>query len=288
MNKVATHKKVFPLLKSSIDAIFTNPAILFPYATLVFIQLFILEILYFSNRTPLDQFFAPLIRTIWKENFLHYPMNLFLLPELFQEVQIPLFVFVNSFFVAVSIGIIASLNAGKKVSLPAIYKDTFKAYVHLVIAAILASLLLVGIFKLYGLAYQRADMIRSTSGIFYIIKRIVMGGTPYFSLLGSIFVTTLFAFVAPIIVIDKKKIFSALILNFKLLFKYFWTVLGIIFVPMVVFIVVLLLRNSLPADLPWPEIRVVILVISILLMSTIDAIVNTAITTFYLVDKEFK
>jgi hypothetical protein len=288
MNKVATHKKVFPLLKSSVNIIFANPAILFPYATIIFIQLLILEVLYFSNRFPLDQFFAPMIRTLWRENFLHYPMNLFLLPELFQEVQIPLFVFVNSFFVAVSIGIISSLNSGKKINLPSIYKDTFKAYVHLVIAAILASILLVGVFKLYGFVYHRADMIRSTSGIYYILKRVFIGGTPYFSLLGSIFVTTLFAFVAPIIIVDKKKIFSALILNFKLLFKYFWTVLGIIFIPMVVFIVVLLLRNSLPADLPWPEIRMVILVISILLMSIIDAVVNTAITTFYLVDKEFK
>ena len=288
MNKVATHKKVFPLLKSSIDTILSNWIILLPYITIVFIQLFILEILYFSNRFPLKIFFGPIIRTLSKENFLHYPLNLFLLPELFQQVQIPLYIFVNSFFIAVSIGIIAALNSGKKVSLKTINLEIFKAYVHLVIAAILAFVVLLGVLKLYSILYLRANMLRSTSGILYIIKFMVMNGKPYFSLLGSILISALFAFVVPIIVIEKKKIFAAVGLNFKLLIKYFWTVLGVVFFPTFVFIVILLLRNSLPSNLSLPEIRVWVLIASILLTGFIDAVVNTAITTFYLLDKEIK
>ncbi len=288
MNKTAAHKKIFPLLKSSVDTILSNRIILLPYISILFVQLLVVEILYFSNRFPLVAFFGPVISTIWKENFLHYPLNLFLLPELFQQVQIPLFVFVNSFFVAASIGIISLLNNSKKVYLKNIYQDTLKSYVYLVIAAVLSTSLLLLIFKLLGLVYHRAEIIRSTSGVFYIIKVIVMNGTPYFSLMGSIFVTTLFAFVAPVIMIEKKKIFSALFINFKMVFKYFWTILGVVFIPTFMFIVVLLLRNSLPNDLPIPEIRLWTLVGSIILMAVIDMIVNTAVTTFYLLDKEIK
>lgn len=288
MNKAETHKKIFPLLKSSINTILSNRIIFLPYISILFIQLLVVEILYFSNRFPLVAFFGPIVRTIWKESFLHYPLNLLLLPEMFQKLQIPLFIFMNSFFVAASIGIIASLNNAKKVNIKNIYQDTLKAYVYLVIAAVLSTGLLLLLFKLYGLVYHRAEIIRSTSGIFYIIKRIVMEGAPYFSLMGSVFVTTLFAFVAPLIMIEKKKIFAAIFINFKMVFKYFWTVLGIVFIPAFLFIVVLLLRNNLPGDLPFPEIRLWTLVGSIIVMVVIDAIINTSITTFYLLDKEIK
>lgn len=288
MNKIVAHKKIFPLLKASVDTILSNRIIFLPYINIIFVQLLVVEILYFSNRYPLITFFGPIIRTIWKENFLHYPLNLLLLPELFQQVQIPLFIFVNSFFVAASIGIISSLNNAKRVHLKNIYQDAFKAYVYLVIVAVLSTGLLLLIFKLYVVVYHRAEMIRSTSGIFYILKRIVMEGAPYFSLMGSVLVTTLFAFVAPVIMIEKKKIFAALFINFKMVFKYFWTILGVVFIPTFVFIVVLLLRNSLPNDLSVPEIRLWTLVGSIILMAVIDAVINTAVTTFYLLDKEIK
>lgn len=288
MKADASHKKVFPLLKSSIDTIIANPVVAFPYVINLFIQLLILEILFFSNRYPLKTFFGPITKTLWGENYIHYPLNLMIIPDFFQRLQIPLYIFVYSFFVAVSTYIIATLNNGKKVELGSIFREVFKSYLFIVIAAMITSLFVVSIFNLYGLVYNRAAVIRSTSGVFFMIKRIVMEGTPYFGLMGSVFVTTLFAYVMPAIVIDKRRIFAALAANFKLVGQSFFTILGVVFVPMFVFVIVLLLQNSLPRDLPLPEIRVWTLILSVVLMVMIDAVVYTAITTYYLISKENK
>jgi len=57
LKKVPRH--LIPLLKGSVDTFVNNPIILLPFLTIAFIQLLILEILYFSPRFPLSVFFNP-------------------------------------------------------------------------------------------------------------------------------------------------------------------------------------------------------------------------------------
>jgi hypothetical protein len=281
----AENKGVFYLLRSSIYSLITNKAIFFPYCIIIFFQLLLVEIIFFSNQFPLNNFLGPVIKTLWGEKYLHYPLNLYALPQLFQEFQVPLFIFFNTFFIAVSIGILVGLNNGIKIRLKSIYKETFGAYVHLVIASILISVLVILIFKFYGKIYLRAEMIRSDSGPFFILKRIVQEGAPYFSLFTSVLVTTLFAFVFPIIIVDRKKIFAALFLNFKLIFKSFWMILGITLTPTLLFALFLILRSSIHVT-EYPEIQYWLVVAGIILMALIDATVYTALTLFYLLHKE--
>jgi len=251
-----------------------------------FVQLFIIEILYFSPRYPLNVFFGPIISKIWSPAYLEYPLNFLLLPKMFQYSQMPIYIFVSSFFIAVAVGIIAAINADQKVNIGAIIKKTFSSYVHLIVAAIISFALVAVLFKLFGLVFTRAAQIRSTTGHFFMIKSIVMGGAPYFQLLLSIFATTLFAYVIPAIVIDNKKVFSALMVNFKSLKGAFWFTFFIVLTPSLLFMPILLLRNSIPLDFFAPELRLMTLVFSVFVMVLIDAIIYTAVTSFYLVKKE--
>jgi len=52
-------RQFMPLLKGAVDTVFNNPIILLPFITIAFVQLFALEILYFSPRFPLSSFFNP-------------------------------------------------------------------------------------------------------------------------------------------------------------------------------------------------------------------------------------
>ena len=57
-------------------------------------------------------------------------------------------------------------------------------------------------------------------------------------------------------------------------------------IPSLFFVPILLLRNSLEAFSYIPEITVMALVFSIFITVMIDAVIYTALTTFYLLKKE--
>src|SRR3989338_3292242 len=200
-------KKIIPLLRESVNSFVANPIILFPFVTTAFIQLFILEIIYFAPRFPLVYFFGPIIRRMAGEAYLHYPQHLSLIPKCFQMAQYFLFIFVSSFLIAVAIEIIKNINNNKKATFPNALRAMLPQYVHICLAAILTFFVFYALSKLQGLIIGRALQIRSDAGIFHIVKMVIFYGAPYFNLLIGIFATAVFAFVLPLIVIERKKFF---------------------------------------------------------------------------------
>ncbi|MCK5082392.1 MAG: hypothetical protein KAR31_05755 [Candidatus Omnitrophica bacterium] len=288
MPRKKTPKEIVPLLKGAINTFTSHPVILVPFVTIAFIQIFVLEILYFSPRFPLSGFFNPIVWTFWGEGFVHYPNNFTILPKLFQYAQIPLYIFISSFLIAVAMAIIAAINDGRKVRFLSACRSTLPKYIHVFIAASMLFGVFYGFHRGYSLMMARATQIASTEGVFFIIKTVVIKGAPYFNLLIGVFVTTVFAFVFPLITIDGKKIFSAIGLNFKHLWGSFWFVSFLVVIPTAFYLPILLLRSNVNmiAQTAFPEVRVLILLASILVTMFIDATVYTAITTYYLLKKE--
>lgn len=289
MSRKKIPKDLVSLLRGAINTFITHPVILFPFLTIAFIQLLILEILYFAPRVPLSAFFNPVVRTLWGEEFVHYPNNFTILPKLFQYAQIPLYLFVSSFLITVAVAIIAAINDGRKVRfLPACW-DILSRYVHVFVGALISFGVFYGLHKIYNLAVIRALEITSTQGFFFVIKTVVTKAPAYFNLLIGAFVTTVFAFLFPLIAIEKKKIFSAIALNFKHLWGSFWFVAILVILPTLFYIPVLFLRGNIGmvAQTTFPEARVLVLVVSIVVTMFIDATVYTAITMYYLLKKEY-
>ncbi len=282
-----SHKQLIPLLKEAVNSFVANPIILFPFVTTAFIQLLVLEIIYFSPRFPLVNFFGPLIRREG-EAFLHYPQHLLILPQWFQIAQYFIFIFISSFLIAVAIEIIKNINSNKKTTFPGALRAILPQYVHVCLAAIITFLAFYILSKLQGLLIGRAMHIRSGTGIFYIIKTAVLYGAPYLNLLIGTLITTIFAFVLPIIVIERKKVFQAIALNFKYLRGSFWFIFFIVLIPMLFYVPVLLLQGNLSsiANLTFEGVRLVSPAISIIVLTMVDATVYTAITTHFLWKKE--
>lgn len=282
------HKQVIPLLKEAVNSFVTHPIILFPFVTTAFIQLLVLEIIYFAPRFPLVYFFGPVIRRMAGETYLHYPQHLFLLPKWFQVAQYFLFIFVSSFLIAVAIEIIKDINSNKKTAFPGALRAMLPQYVHVCLAAILTFCVFYALSKLHGLAIVRALQIRSETGVFYLIKATVLYGAPYLNLLIGTLVTAVFAFVLPIIVIERKKVFQAIALNFKYLHGSFWFIFLAVLIPMLFYVPVMLLQGNLSsiANLTFEGIRLISPAISIIVLTLIDATVYTAITTHFLWKKE--
>ena len=289
MTKKSKNAQLMPLLKSSVNACFYNPIILVPFATTAFIQLLILEILYFAPRFPLSVFFGPVIRRFHGEAFLHYPYSFAMVPKAFQSVQIPIYIFISSFFIAVAVVIIAAVNNDQRITFGKACRQALSRYVHIIIAALISFGIFYGISSIYGLVIKRALQITSTRGIYFMIKSTVLYGAPYVNVLIGVFVTALFAFVFPVIMIEKKKVFAAIIGNFRALWGSCRFTFFVVAIPTLFYLPVMLLRTGIASPkmvVAFPGIQILTLVLSVLVMFAIDVVVYTAITTYYLLKKE--
>ena len=282
------NKQLIPLIRGAIGTLVEHPIILFPFLTIAFFQLLTVEILYFSIRPPLSSFFAPIITWKFGGQFLHYPLNYIAVLKLFHYAQYVIYLFVGGAMISMSMALIADINSGKKPRLSLSFKAVLSQYVHIFLSALLFFVVFFFLKRLYDLTFMRALAIRSEAGIFYLLKVVVIKGAPYFALLMGVFVTVLFAFVLPLIIIEKKKIFSALFLNVKYLWRSCWFIFWVVFLPTILYVPFLLLKNSIiqTFSAAFPSTRLFVLILSIFLMMIIDALVYTAIATYYLINKE--
>lgn len=280
------YKQPFAILRASLDTLKNHPIILIPLTTLAFIQLIFLEILYFIPQYPTNAFFAPMITRIWGEQYMHYPFNFQLLPQLFNYVQMPINILLGSFLTAMSINAVIKINGGENVCFKKIQKEIFKQYVHLVIAVFLAFLVMILFSKGYDLLYNRALLIRSTSGKFFMIKEIITLGRSFFYFFANVITTTLFAYILPVIIIEKRNFFSALWINFKTLFSTLFSTFIIVLIPSLLFIPIFLMQIALSKDFLSAEWTLGVLICKVLIMLIINTITYTGLTITYLSKKE--
>ncbi|HOW36360.1 MAG TPA: hypothetical protein PL155_08120 [Candidatus Omnitrophota bacterium] len=291
MAKTSAGKNVLILLRNSLNTLVAHPVIFFPLCITVFLQLLVLEILYFAPRWPLSVFFGPVIRKLFGEGFLHFPYNFQLIQHLFFYCQIPLYLFVDVFLVAVAIGIVVAINNDKPANPKIIFKKILPQYIHIFAAALLTFLTTLIIIQGYDLLFARALRIRSETGIFFMIKSVIVYGRPYFGLLIDIFISAIFLYIVPLIVIEKLKIQKAFLQNFSYLKRAFLFTLGIVFIPTLVYIPVIMLRSIVSAGdlaLKVPIMQAAVIILSILVKLFVEAVILTSVTTYYFLTKENK
>lgn len=281
------YKKIFPTLASAITTLFSHKEIMFPYVVICFIQLLSLELINLIHRAPFKTFFAPIVRKLYGEIYLHYPLNFTLLPQLFQYVQIVFYVFVSTFLIGVAIRAVVELESGREDCLKfgSLVKKVLSSYVSLALTGLLVLAVVLLSFKVFDKVYARAVLISATGGIKFAIKAVIIYGKPFFYLLLNAISTALFAYVIPVIIVDKKKIFSAIGMNFQLIFKAPWFTFCVVAIPYLFLVPVLLLKYINFLGNEYPEIKFWLLVVDVFVMVAIDAIVYTSLTMFYIMKK---
>ncbi|MDE1921619.1 MAG: hypothetical protein KGJ09_06760 [Candidatus Omnitrophica bacterium] len=288
MTSKSLRPKPFAVLNSSISILFQHPIIFYPLVISVFFQLLALEIFYFAPRPPLSVFFAPLISRLWGPEFLHYPYNFLLLPKLFYYAQVVIYLFAGGFLLAVSIRLIGAFNNDKKMSVKEAWKDCWPSYIHVLLASFLSFFLFFAFAKSYNNLYIWAAKIQAKGGVHGFIKHAILGSGLYVQFLVGILITAVLIYVIPIIVLEKKKIFPAIGLGLKFFWQSFWFTIVVVLVPTLFYLPVLLARDKIPAlmTVTFPEIELVVLVVSTICATLVDCIIAAAVTTYYLYTKE--
>src|SRR3989338_2212655 len=179
------------LLSSAVNILMARPVILYPLCLYAFLQLLILEILYFSACFPLSLFFAPLIKRLWSDAFLHYPFNFILLPKLFYYSQVPVYITLGAFLTAMTVTYLVAVNNEKKISFRLALKDSIGSYIYILIAAFVSFILISLASKGYQYALGEIAQINTgvNTGIWQKIAGTLQYGQPYFHFFAGIVVT---------------------------------------------------------------------------------------------------
>jgi len=281
-------KRLVPLLRSSIFTVFAHKEIIGPFFIIALLQLLVLNILYFMPHYPLVNFFGPIIQKMEGPLYIHYPRFIEIVPKHYQIIQYLLYIFVSSLIIGWAVKNIADINMNKKVSLGKNFLYALSRYVHLFIGSLFLFVAYLGLRTLFGFVIRRAMQIRSTSGMFYYIKFVVLEGSSFYYLIIGVFITAAFAFLIPLIILDKKNVFIALFINLAKMWGSYWFMFFVVLLPSMCFTPLLLVQDNIReiAQTTFPEIRLVVLYSSVALTFIVDAIVYTSITTYYLLRKE--
>lgn len=259
-------RNFFKACRDSISTGVRQPRVLVPFLLLALLEGGFLFLLYLFPQYPVSKVLAPPIRKFFGENYLHYPMNLLILPQLFNYASILLIIFPGILLNALVIRFLEDSVSGVKRSFGNHFKLCFQK---------IAPITLFWIISFYTNKYTYILSIKYFHE-FLVPER--------FSILGSYFlsfmVQLLFLYALPLILLEQKKFFSALIGNFKVLWKLFFPTLILFFSAASIFFPVFYLKVKTPVYMGryFPEIVIFILSFEIITIFFLNYFV-TAIST---------
>lgn len=276
------------LINAAFKVLLKNPVIIFPFYCLAFVQLLFIEIIYFTTRYPLSALFGPIIKKTAGPMFLHYPFNYLLLSKWFSSLEIWIYIFISCIFYGAAVEVIYLINSDKAIDYKKVFQKVLSSYFHLIASMILVVISIKSIMFLYGELVKMAIHFPST-GFINIIKIFILRGAPFIQLLLGTFVSVIFAFLVPIIVVEQKKIIPALALNFKK-YAHLWGAIFIVLliteIPYLPFVLIHASRLDESLAIKIPEMSGIYLIVSTLVLVLIDVLQYTAITLCYLFKKE--
>lgn len=277
---------IFPLLSNAFQTIKKHPVTLFPLAIAACLELFTLELIYFLPRWPLNSLFAPIVRSLWGESFLHYPRNFFLMYKLFYYAQIAIYALVGGYLTAVACFMFGDINADKKLNLKEPLKKTAKRYLDIFCIALISIICFFIIRSAYNLILKLiiSSKFHPYNHIIIAIKKGLLYSASYVYFFLNIFIEAAFAYCLPLIVLENKKILQALKYNFIIVKDNFITTLLLIIIPALFVLPLLYLNNnaSVLMDKIFPEVVFLLLFGGIILSLFINTLIIALITQFFL------
>ncbi len=267
----------------SFELLIDKSIIAVPFVIITTLEILALEMLYFFPRKPLSLIFNPLVKRFFGEGFTHYPNSLLVLPKLFYIAQIMIFVFFSAFLTGMTVNLIKSIKEKLPVKPGIIIRNSVRRYAA---------------FLTYGVVIMLSIYLAQRGLDFVIIKTLRVLSTrvpknilqfvplclPIVYFLAHVFINTFLIMTIPILVIKRVNILKAFLQSLFLGFRYFFKIFPMLFVPYLVYLPVILLKN-IPAvnfNKVFPESVFYISIIGIIIAQSVECFVTVNAANFVL------
>jgi len=267
--------KVFKSWGFFFKLLITHPGIVLPFLLTALFNSIALCLVYLAPQRPVSLVLGPPVIRFFGERFLHYPLNLVLLPKLFYYAQVAVSATLGLIFSAAAVKMIADfLNQGRSSFISGLM-HACKRYFALFFVWLIPFALATYSFK-------------------FLVRFLPQGPGQYNDpamyaiFIAAVLIQMLFIFAVPCLMIGNKSWFSALIVNFKFLAGSFLPALSLVLVPSLFYLPLLSLklRGVMLMTRFFPEIVLLTLIAGIIMMFFIDIAVISATTILFVNEKK--
>lgn len=257
--------------KETFITIRNNPALLIPFLVVGVFDGLLLLLIYMAPRPPLSALLAPPIRAFWGEKFLHYPLNLFLIPRLFNSVRIISTAFIGVLMTGVGIGMLKEVKQGLRPSFLFNLIKSLRMYLRLLAVWLVMFGLATLFFKLAPLAIK-AKQGAALQAAFYL------------SFFITILIQVIFMYAMPAVMIEEKRFWPAIKRSVSFSRNAFLSTLILVAIPMLVFIPTIIFNEKLPMLMTktFPEVLLIFMGLGIVLSMAVDCWITYSTTAFFL------
>jgi len=263
-----------------------HPIVCIPFFISGVLKLIGLAFVFLSIFYPLSIVCAPIIRTLWGEQFLHYPFNFFMMPRLFYYVQIAVYILIDGLLSGAAVWMVFQINEGKRVSFMGSIKKVLPKY--LTLAGFLLTIFLI----VYGVSYMENLVILKLLKVKIVAALANRGLLDFIQAFLNFFLIALieivFAYVIQFTVLENKRYFRSIAGSFTLMKKFFITTFLLVAVPALLSLPFTLLKTGLREliDVTVPEITLLVLGISTIIVVLVDCYVTVSLTFLFLSRKD--
>lgn len=260
-------KKIVEIYQQTVKVLKNDPTVWILFVVLMMLELLALGVLFLSHSEPVSFILAPLIRTFYSDRFLHYPHNFVLLPKLLNHAH---------FLITTVIGVIISGIVIKKIEGQLVEKKVRSMYeagqrvLNKYFALVIAWLLTYFIFRF---TFNWLMPFFAVNAIVYLTGAFLLG----------LLIQSLLVFLIPAILINEAGWFKSLIHGFTFAFFNLPRTLLLLALPMLLVVIVGYFKVLTPVYMEVnPELVLLVLATSVVIMTVVDYFITASATVLYL------
>lgn len=254
-----------------------NPIILLPFFIVGLFDVLLLILIYLAPRPPLSALLAPPIRAFWGERFLHYPLNLLLIPRLFNYGHIISTAFIGVLMTGAAIGMLKQAKEGCKPNILFNLIKSLRMYLGLLVIWLV-------MFGLVSAAFK------GLPAIFHFKQGAASQIVFYAAFFISILIEAIFLYAIPAVIIEEKKAGAAIRRSISFSKSAFLLTLILVALPTFIYIPMIILGGKLPVliNRVFPEVVLIFLAVRIVISVVIDCLITCSTAVLFLNKREEK
>jgi len=229
---------VFSAFKKSYSAttvaLQKNPRIFLPFLVFAVLEALSLVFLYLAPREPLRAVMGPIIKTLWGEQFLHYPQNFVLLPKLAGFARMSLSVCFGSILTGMAIALL--------------YKKPWSVALRKFVNLMIVVLLLTSVYYFLNKAVFVFLVKYFNAGhekFLFVGPRWWLGAfSPAISMLLGLILQAIVTYAIPILMMTEKKFIGAIAGSFMFFIKNMMITLLLVGIPMLIAVPLIFLNYN--------------------------------------------
>ncbi len=264
-------KLTIRIWRETLKILAENPVIWVPFFIVGLFDAISLILIYLAPQPPLSAILAPVIRAFWGEQYLHYPLNLLLIPRLFGYAHIVTTAIIGVLMTGLAIGTLKEVKEQTRPQILFNFILALKRYFTLLAIWLIMFILATPVYKIphFFLTHN---------------NRVILQIAFYLSFLIVILIQVAFIYAIPAAFIERRGVISAVKRGLPLSRRHFLATLMLVMVPALFYIPITILKGKSAVLMSrfFPEIVLIIVGLGIVVSVLIDCLVTCSATILFL------